>query len=298
MITGQQETAAGAEQVVPAIGDGGESENVHEQAEGTRDTEETEGHDGSEMVEGEAGADELDDLEFAFGRYKVPKKLAEDVRGLQKAFTEKTQAFSKQVRELEARASARAEANEAELTARAQLHHVNQEIKRLETFGWPEYQAARQSDPIGADEAWQYKQHLAQQKTQLEGDIQNHATQRSQEAQQEVAKRFEETREFAVKNIKGWTPKVDVEIGNFAISKGIPPEFIQQNMSPLLYDLLHKAMIGDQLLNKPAAPKPAATTQPAPTTVIGGKASPGARKSLSEMDMDEYAAARSAGRGG
>jgi hypothetical protein len=55
--------------------------------------------------EGDEQGEDLDELDFAFGKYKVPKKLAEDVRGLQKAFTEKTQTFSKQVRELEAKAT-------------------------------------------------------------------------------------------------------------------------------------------------------------------------------------------------
>lgn len=288
-MTGQQEAAAGTEQALPAIGDDSETDAVLEQAEGTQETEQEETN--GQEAEGEQQGEDLDDLEFAFGKYKVPKKLAEDVRGLQKAFTEKTQTFSKQVRELQERATARAEANEAELTARAQLHHINQEAKRLEGFGWAEYQQARQADPIGADEAWNYKTYLSQQKAHLEGEIQTQQTNRSQEAQQEFAKRVEETRQFAMQQIEGWSPETDAKLLKFAQDMEIPEEFIRTNLSPVFYKILHRAWIGQQTIDrKPAAAKP--TTQVQPTTRIASKATPGASKTLSEMDMEEYVAAR------
>ncbi len=289
-MTGQQEAAAGTEQAVPAIGEGGETERVLEQAEGTQEAEQddTEGQE----AEGDAQGEDLDELDFAFGKYKVPKKLAEDVRGLQKAFTEKTQTFSKQVRELEAKATARAEANEAELTARAQLHQVNQEIERLKGFGWAEYQQARQSDPIGADEAWQYKQHIGQTKAQLEGEIQQQQTTRAQEAQQEFAKRVEETRQFAMQKIEGWSPETDAKLLKFAQDMEIPEEFIRTNLSPVFYKILHRAWIGQQTIDRKPAAARQPTANPQPTARIASKASPGARKSYAEMDMDEYVAAR------
>lgn len=286
------EAIAGTEQGEPAIGDG-ENSNALEQAdtEGTQDEQTTEEQPEGEQAEGEGQDDGLVDLDFAFGKYRVEPKLAEAVTGLQKTFTEKTQTYNSELRDWKAKAEARAEANEAELSARAQLHHVNQEAKRFENYDWQSYMAHKQEDPLGAQEAWDYKQHIAAQKAHLEGEIQNQQTLRSQEAQQEFAKRVEETRQFAMKEIEGWTPEMGQKLLEFAQQMDIPEDFIRSNLSPRFYKMLHRAWIGEQTLSrKPAAKTP--TQQAKPTTKIGTRSNPGAQKSLSEMNMDEYVAAR------
>jgi hypothetical protein len=288
------EAIAETEQAQPAIGEG-EKGNVLEQADtdGTQE-QEVEQPEGEEGAEGEEQPvdDGLTDLDFAFGKWRVDPKLAEAVTGLQKTFTEKTQTYNSELRELKAKAEARAEANEAELTARAQLTHVNQEMKRFEAYDWQAYLLHKQDDPYAAQEAWDYKQHLSQQKTHLEGEIQNQQTIRSQETQQEFAKRVEETRQFAMKEIEGWTPEMDQKLLEFAQSMEIPEDSIRSNLNPVFYKLLHRAWIGEQTLSR----KPAAAKQPQqqakPTSKIAPRSNPGAQKSLSEMNMDEYVAAR------
>ena len=277
------EAIAEIEQAQPAIEPGEPEQDALEQVGDDTQVDEP---------ENEGGDDDLVDLDFAFGKHRVSKKLADAVTGLQKTFTEKTQAYNREIRDWQAKAEARAEANEAELKARAQLHYVNQELKRFEGFDWATYQAHRQQDPLGAQEAWDYKQHLTQQVAQLEGEIQQSQTQRSQEAQQEFAKRVEETREFAVKNIEGWSPEVDAKLLSFAQEMEIPEEFIRTNLSPVLYKILHRAWIGQQTLTRKPAAKQTPAAQPAPTARITSRGNPAASKSLADMDMDEYVAAR------
>jgi hypothetical protein len=78
----------------------------------------------------------------------------------------------------------------------------------------------------------------------------------------------------------------------FALSKGMTPEFLQRNMSPHLYDTLNLARIGETYLKTSAAPK-VPTPQP-PLTVVGGKSNPAVRFDPAKADMEEYVAHRNA----
>jgi hypothetical protein len=108
---------------------------------------------------------------------------------------------------------------------------------------------------------------------------------------------MQETHEHVKANLKGWTPDTDKQVIDFAISKGATQDQLRNLMNPLVYEMIYLARIGQQALSNPAPnPKPA-TTPTGPLKVVGGRSTPAARKSLGEMSMEEYAAARKAGRG-
>lgn len=290
-MDGEQETVAEVELETPAI----ETETEAEQPVNLDDA------DTEAEVEEEAGQDEeLDELDFGFGKYQVPKKLKEAVEGLQADYTRKTQETAstrKELEERQQRLDQQFEASEEYLDARADLRQVTKELERFKAFDWSAYQQARLSDPLGADEAWNYAQHLRGQKAQLEGAIQQHESSRTASAQQEIAKRMQQTHEHVKANLKGWTPETDKQVIDFALSKGVSREQMQNLMSPMVYEMLYLARIGQQALSKPApTPKPKAAPSE-PLKVVGGRSTPAARKSLGEMSMEEYAAARKAGRG-
>jgi hypothetical protein len=69
---------------------------------------------------------------------------------------------------------------------------------------------------------------------------------------------------------------------------------LQSNMSPLMLDLLDAAQYGAEVRKAQKTKQPG--TKPAPLETVGGKSNPSSKKSLEEMDMDEYVAARKAGR--
>jgi hypothetical protein len=294
-MTDEQENFAETEQAVPAIeaqGDEHDAPVADDEGEELSADAEQDGEDAEGGDELPPEEDEEVDLDFAFGKYRVPRKLHDAVKGLEKTFTQKTQAFNEQVRDLTAKATQRAEANEEQLAVRAQLHTIGAEIKRFENWDWAAYQQARQVDPITADEAWNYKQHLTQTKSQLEGTLKQLDDQRSQEAQQDFAKRVEETRQFAQDNIKGWSPEVDAKLLTFAQQMQIPEDFIRSNLAPVFYNMLHKAWVGEQALKKQAAAiTPQPRPQPKPATQIRPRTNPGARKSVSEWTVEDHARA-------
>ena len=290
-MDGEQESIAEVEQETPAI------ETEIEADEPVN----LDASDEDQDVEDELQPEDDDSEEFDWNGKKVrgPKGLKDGVL-MHADYTRKTQETSALRKELDDRSQRldqQFQASEEYLDARADLRVVTKELERFEEYDWSQYQQHRLSDPLSADEAWNYAQHLRNQKGQLEASIQQHDGRRTAEAQQSVAKRMQETHEHVKANLKGWTPETDKQVIDFAMSKGISQDELRNTMDPRIYEMIYLARIGAQVLNKPA-PKPTAQAKPTePLKVVGGRSTPAARKSLGEMSMEEYAAARQAGRG-
>ena len=291
-MDGEQEAIAEVEQEIPASEPEMEADepiNIDE----TGDEPEVEGEDQPEPE------DDFEEFDWNGKKVKAPKGLKDGLM-MQADYTRKTQEVANTRKELEERAARLDQqfaASEEYLDARADLRMVAKELERFEGFDWSAYQQARMTDPLQADEAWNYAQHLRAQKAQLEGVVQQHESSRTAAVQQEIAKRMQETHEHVKANLKGWTPDTDKQVIDFALSKGVTREQMQNLMNPLVYEMLYLARIGHEALSKPAPnpKKQAAPTQP--SKAVGGRSTPAASKSLSEMSMEEYAAARQAGRG-
>lgn len=300
-MEGEQPTIASSEPEVPAI-----APDVSNEAEVETpvDLQQPEGQVESEDQPEDDG---LDDLDFGFKKYRVAKELKAAVEDWRASTTKKEQSVAEQARALEAGRLKQAEASDAELDARANLRAVNAELGRFKDYDWNAYQAHYQTDPMGADQAWNYAAHLRNQKTELEGALGRATQERTQFAQQDLAKRVEQTASEATKIIPGLraeavNDKVN-ELIAFAQSEGIPDQVLRDQWSPTLLKLLHRAHIGTLAMQKQAtaAPKPAV---PQPTLVplekVAGKSTPAASKSITDIaksgDMEAYAAARKAGR--
>lgn len=237
--------------------------------------------------------------------YQVPKELEGELL-MQSDYTKKTQTVAERAKALEsqeAEINRRAEATDAELDARAQLKGINGEIERFKAFDFAAYQVAHQQDPMGADEAWNYKLHLTNQKAELEGVISKTQNERTEKSAADLAKRVQETTAFAQKEIPGFKPELTDKLVKLAIDTGIDEGTLKANWSPTLYKLLHLAHLGKETLNRQAAApiKPTTPTAPiAPLETVTAKAQPAARLSLKALAdagrMEEYAAARKAGR--
>ena len=290
-MDGEQESIAEVEQETPAI------ETEIEADEPVN----LDASDEDQDVEDELQPEDDDSEEFDWNGKKVrgPKGLKDGVL-MHADYTRKTQETSALRKELDDRSQRldqQFQASEEYLDARADLRVVTKELERFKEYDWSQYQQHRLSDPLSADEAWNYAQHLRNQKGQLEASIQQHEGRRTADAQQSVAKRMQETHEHVKANLKGWTPETDKQVIDFAMSKGISQDELRNTMDPRIYEMIYLARIGAQVLNKPA-PKPTAQAKPTePLKVVGGRSTPAARKSLGEMSMEEYAAARQAGRG-
>jgi len=253
--------------------------------------------------------DDFDDYEYDGKTLKVPKPLKEKLSRLDsmdKDYTTKSQSnadLRKTLETREAQIEERLKATDEELNVRSQLRFVDAELERFKDFGWPQYQEALRVDPLGAQEAWAYAQNLRDQKAGLSEQLKQAETKRSEVAQQDFAKRVQETLSQATKIIPGSTPetvgKAIAELADWAHSRGIPEQALKSNWSPQLLDLLYHAKVGHGLLTKQAtAPKPAQTVVPQPLKMVGGGKPAATSGDLATLDMEGYVAARRKGVGG
>lgn len=249
----------------------------------------------TETGEGEPTAeDELEEFEFAGKQIKGPKGLKDGVL-MHADYTRKTQEVASERKALAERAALvdqQVKASEEEMAQRVQMAKIDSEIERFKGFEWAQYQQLRQTDPAQAEEAWAYKQYLNGLKSETKSKLDAAVQTRTQAAQQDIAKRAEETEKYARENIKGWTPEVSHKVVEFALAKGYTQDFLQRNMSPQLYETLNLARIGETYLKTSAAPK--VPQPPAPLTVVGGKSNPAVRFDPAKADMEEYVRARQA----
>lgn len=296
----EQETAVGGEEQQPAdtkplkqeVSDPDDSDvydDVEDDAEAEND-EEGEGQDDEESSEDSEA--ELIEVEFNGRRYKVHPDLKDGVL-MQADYTRKTQANAEKMRALEEREKQieqRSQFTEQELDARASLRSVEQQIKQYEGVNW---QALENEDPLSAQSHWRQYQQLRDLKGQLSEFLTTTDKKRSEEAQQATVKRLQETREFAEKNIKGWSLDLDNKIAQFAMEEiGLNRDTLVEAYNPQIYKTLYLAYVGQQSLKRQASkPKPV-TTQAKPLEKVAAKGGTAAKKSLSEMSMEEYAAYR------
>jgi hypothetical protein len=239
-------------------------------------------------------------------QFQVPKELEGEFL-MQSDYTKKTQETSKRAKELDEREASLAkqsEATEAELDARATLRSVTAELAEYQKLTPADWQAHMQTDPLGTQQHRMRYEALRDQKAELEGTISKAQTERTEKAQQDLAKRVQETLDAALTIIPGVTaetrgPMID-KLVSFAQSEGIPDQVLQANWSPTLLKLLHKAHVGSLAIAKQTAPKPAPKPAPAPLQTVRSATSPQATRSLNDIarsdDMEAYAAARANGR--
>lgn len=243
--------------------------------------------------------DELEEFDWNGKKIQAPKGLKDSVL-MHADYTRKTQeaaAFRRELEEREQRITQQTKAHEEELQIRVALTGIDQQMSQYQQMTAADWQRLEAEDPIGAQNARLNLMQLRDAQRQLSGELSQRENHRTQEAQQGLAKRIEETRAYAEKEIKGWSPEVDQKLTQFVKDIGIPDAQVKSLMSPLFYKILHRAWIGEQTLSKPAAtPKPAAVTEP--LRVVASKASPPARANLAEMSMEDYVAARKRGIGG
>lgn len=256
--------------------------------------------DGEEQTAAVADEDE-DDLDFGFQKYRVPKKLKEAVEQLRADSTRKTQDAAARQKALDERELQQAEASEAEMEYRSDLRKLGKtlearaaDLEMYESYTDQDWQAFSDQDPKGAQDHWrnfQLLRSLEGQKAALEAKIGNAEKERTAKAQQDIAKRWQETGAYAAKEIPGWSKDTADKVFAYAETKGVPKDFLERNMSPILVGVLHDAMIGRQTLNAPTVKAPAVPAQP--LRVVAARSSPNASRSLAELakdnKMDEFA---------
>lgn len=256
----------------------------------------------SEVVEGEDLGEgdgqpiepELIDVEYEGKVHKLPPELKDAL--LRTAdYTRKTQEVAEQRKAIEAQ---KAEVDKAYQTsqevieARAMIHHVDSQLKQYENVNW---QQLENEDPMAAMSHWRQFQQLQQQRGQVAQYLDNTQNELSEKAKQATAGRLRETREFAEKELKGWTPDLDNKITEFATRDlGFTVDGLRDAYTPQVYKTLYLAHIGHLALQKQtAAPKPAPTaTQP--LNKVTARANPPSAGLDDRLTADEWLKRRNA----
>jgi len=107
--------------------------------------------------------------------------------------------------------------------------------------------------------------------------------------QQEIAKRIEESESVLRRDIKDWSPELESNLQQFAVSKlGFDVDDVKSSKAdPRLYKLLHLAYVGNQIIQKqPAKPKIVQQAKPVTTLKSGGDKS---LRNPKDMSQAEYA---------
>ncbi len=254
---------------------------------------ETTPEDGTEAETGGLLEPEYADVEYDGKVYQVPPNLKEAFLR-QQDYTRKTQEVAeirKQAEAYRAEAEQVRSASQEELSARATAFNLDSQLQQYANVDW---RALLQEDPIGYQEHRLNFETLQNQRGQVAQYLQTAEQQRSAYAQQDIAKRLQETRQFAEKEIPGWTEEIDKQVTDFAMNTlGYDVDTLKTAYSPQIYRTLYYANLGYQALQRSAAKPAPVAAKPQPLNRITAKSNVPAVKSPANMTMDEYAAWRS-----
>lgn len=281
-------TAIADAQAMPA---GGEqqpnaAENNNLPTDGGSDVEGQESGEGDESTSQEP---ELIDAEYEGKTYKLPPEL-KDALLRTSDYTRKTQEVAEQRKAVEARM---AEADRAYQTsqevmeARAAIMNIDGALKNYENVNW---QQLENEDPMAAMSHWRQFQQLQQQRGQVAQYLDKTQAEMSEKVAQDTDKRLRETREFAQKQLQGWSPDLDNKIMEFSTKElGFTVEALRAQVTPQVYRTLYLAHLGHQALaQKAAQAKPQVSTQK-PLETVQSKAASAGRPAPEKMAMDDFA---------
>lgn len=231
----------------------------------------------------ESDADQEDDseeLEFRFGKHRVPKVIAEGVRELQRDYTHKTQALAEQRKTFEAKAKFQEE-NWQESVRVAALD------ERLAEFSQVDWNRLSDDDPVLWQKLFSQRSLLESQRNQLAIQVAQKQQQMHLQSQQEIAQQMEASETVLKREIKEWSPQLESNLQQFAVDKfGFGMEEVKASKAnPQLYKLLHLAYVGEQLLKKQVA-KPVPQAAKPVTVLKSGKGS--AKVDPGKMSFTEY----------
>ncbi len=253
-----------------------------------------------EPVEGEEGEqpnpdEDLEEFDWNGKKIMGPKGLKDGVL-MQADYTRKTQEVAAKARELEDRAKhidQQSKAGEEEMNARAALISIDTSLKSYENIDWDAWEA---QDLFAAQKGWREYQTLKESKGQVAEYLGERQKARTEQTQQETAKRLQETRQFAETQIKGWTPELDSKITDFATKElGFDWNTLKSAYTPAVYRALYLAHIGHAALQKQSvAPKSPVNPATQPLTKITARANPPPTGLDDRLSMDEWTKRRNA----
>lgn len=239
----------------------------------TQEAETLEYDDDGNPIEAEAEEEEEVELDDDL-KLKLPKSQAEKLRlaALRQAdYTRKTQELSEQRRAFEAERQALSQADEQEMSARANIAILDRQLNQYANVDW---EAAFENDPFEAQKAFARFQLLQRDRTQASTYLE-HATQARTEAQkQEAARLVQEGAAQLARDIPEWSPELSAKLQDFGAKQfGLTQADFNEVYDPRAVKLLYWAKKGfeaNQASTKAQTIQKQQAVQPA--AKVGGRA--------------------------
>lgn len=228
------------------------------------------------------------EIEFNGKQYKIHPDLRDGFL-MRADYSKKTAEVADLRKAAEAR-QAEAEAaystSQEVLGARASLLNIDGALKQYENVNWQQFEA---EDPLSAMSHWRTFQQLKEQRGEVAQYLDKTQHELSEKVAQDTDKRLRETRAFAEKELKGWTPELDNKITEFATKElGFTPETLRGAYTPQIYKTVYLAHIGHLALQKQtAAPKPSAPPAQ-PLSKVTARANPPPTGLDDRLPIDEW----------
>ena len=213
--------------------------------------------EGEETDEEVEQAPELIDWDLGDGKtVNVPASVKDHLLR-QADYTRKTQAVAERERELESeresltgfgKLSKEMQANVGRLASVDEqlakfARGANGQMVSVDDIDWVTWQ---QTNPQEAAKAVQRAQTLQQQRASLQRNVEEGQKKYESETKQQAAKRLQETRAFAEKEIPNWSPDREKQLADTVISKlsDRAKQLLGDNIDPSLLSVLDAALDG------------------------------------------------------
>jgi hypothetical protein len=206
-------------------------------------TAEIEYDDEGNPIEAEIEAEEEEEVELDDDlKLKLPKSQAEKLRlaALRQAdYTRKTQEVAEERKALAAERQALAQADEQEMSARANIAIIDRQIQQYENVDW---NAAFENDPFEAQKAFARFQLLQRDKEQASTYLDQTRQQRTEAQKQETARLIQEGAAELARDIPEWSPDLSAKLQDFGAKQfGLTQADFNEVYDPRAVKLLHAA---------------------------------------------------------
>lgn len=199
--------------------------------------------DDGNPIEDHAVDDDYEEIERDGKKAKVPAWLKPELM-MHADYTRKTQEVAEARRAFEAERQSATEADEQELSARANISLIDRQLAQFAQVNWNQF---NDSDPFEAQKAFQQFQLLKDARGSAESFLTQAQAQRTERQTQETAKLVQEGAAVLARDIPGWSPDLSAKLQAFGTKAyGLSGSEFDNILDPRAVKLLHAAYQWDQ----------------------------------------------------
>ena len=250
--------------------------------------------DGSEIEveegEGVEPEPEMAEIEWNGKKHRIPAELRDGFL-MQSDYTRKTQEVAEMRKTYEAKmedAVKHYQTSQEVLEAKAYMLNVDNQLRQYQNVDW---QQAHAEDPFGTPAEYMRFQQLKEERANVAQYLEQENQQRTAKAEQDIANRLQETRQFAAKSIPGYSLDLENKVVSFAVDElGYDLEQVKAAINPTIFRTMYLAWVGEQTVQKQnVAPKQSAPPAK-PLTTVSAKSNPATRIAPAQMSVEQMAA--------